>query len=208
MEESKENAILTASIHEFAEKGFEQASTNQIAKSAGTSKGLIFHYYESKERLYEACVLYAIDFSMKELDFDNWKMTDNAIEDLKRYCEQEFLFCKRYPDIYQLIVTAFTRPPEKLTAKMTDLFRELESMAPQFISEIIGGLDLKDDVDTDTLQAVLQSHYNYYSSQAMGYFKFHPEAGIEDVRPFVDQFLAMLSMSLQGLLKNGQEGLH
>ncbi|MDD9149706.1 MULTISPECIES: TetR/AcrR family transcriptional regulator [unclassified Sporolactobacillus] len=205
MEASKEKAILEAAIHEFAEKGFERTSTNQIAKSAGTSKGLIFHYYKSKEKLYEASVRFAIDFSIKELDFSKVKITNNVIEELKRFVEQEFLFCKHYPDIYRLVVIALTRPPGKLTDKMADLFRELESMASQVFKKVIDGIDLKDDVNIETLQDVLQSHYYYYSTRSMGYFKLHPDAGIEDMRPFVDQFLAMLSMSLRGLLKDKQE---
>ncbi|GGL59972.1 TetR/AcrR family transcriptional regulator [Sporolactobacillus putidus] len=207
MEESKEDAILAAAIHEFAEKGFEQASTNQIAKSAGVSKGLVFHYYGSKEKLFEESVIYAINFSMKELDYNKWDLTGNVIDKFKKYCEQEIQFCKNYPDIYKLVVTAFTRPPKELTERMTSLFSEMESLVPEFFKKLIDGFDLKDNVDRGTLQAVLQSHYYYYLNQSMGYFKLHHEAKIDDLRPFIDQFLAMISMSLRGLLKNEQEGL-
>lgn len=202
MEESKEKAILTAAIHEFAVKGFDQASTNQIAKSAGASKGLIFHYYDSKEKLFEASINYALDFSMKELDFKKWDMEGNLIEKLKGYCEQEFLFCKKYPDIYQLLIAAFTKPPKQLSEKLTNLFTELMAMAPEFFQKVIDRLDLKDDVDTNTLQAVLMSHYQFYSGQSMGYLKEHPDATIDELKPLIDQFLNMLAMSLRGLLKN------
>lgn len=202
MEESKEKAILAAAIHEFAVNGFDQASTNQIAKASGASKGLIFHYYDSKEKLFEASVNEAIDFSMKKFDFRTWDLTDDLIKKLSVLCEQEVLFCRDYPDIYRLTVTAFTRPPKLLTSKMSKLFGKLSSMAPQFFNQVINSLNLKDDVDTNVLQAVLQSHYNYYSSQSMGYLTEHPEATIDDVKPIIDRFLEMLKMSLRGLLKD------
>jgi AcrR family transcriptional regulator len=204
MEESKEKAILTAAIHEFAIRGFDQASTNQIAKASGVSKGLIFHYYDSKEKLFEASVNEALDFSMKEFNIDKWDLTGDLIKKLRDLCEQELLFCRKYPDIYRLMITAFTRPPKPLTDKMSKLFGELSSMAPQFFSQVIDNLNLKADVDTDVLQAVFQSHYNYYSSQAMGYLTEHPEATIDDVKPIIDQFLEMLAMSLRGLVKDEQ----
>lgn len=37
-------------------KGFEQASTNAIAKAASLSKGLIFHYYPNKDDLFVATI--------------------------------------------------------------------------------------------------------------------------------------------------------
>lgn len=208
MEASKEKAILTAAIHEFAEKGFDQASTNRIAKQAGVSKGLIFHYYESKEKLFEECVNDAIDFSMKKLDYETWDLSSHLMVKLKQYSEQELMFYKDYPDVYQLIVSAFSRPPKKLSGKMGRLFTELSSLAPQFLKKMIDGLDLKDDVDTTTLLAVLQSHCNYYSAQVMGYLKIHPGAGIDELKPIIKQFLDMMAMSLRGLLKNEPEALH
>ncbi|WP_010632484.1 TetR/AcrR family transcriptional regulator [Sporolactobacillus vineae] len=207
MEASKEETILTAAIHEFAEKGFEQASTNRIAKQAGVSKGLIFHYFESKEKLFEACVNDAIAFSMKKLDYEKWDLCTHLMEKLKQYSEQELLFYKDYPDVYQLIISAFASPPEKLSGKMSRLFTELSALAPQFLKKLIDGLDLKDDVDPVTLLAVLQSHCNYYSAQAMGYLKVHPGASIDALKPIINQFLDMMAMSLRGLLKNEREAL-
>ena len=34
---------------EFAEKGYDNASTNSIVDAVGTSKGLLFHYFGSKD---------------------------------------------------------------------------------------------------------------------------------------------------------------
>lgn len=44
--------ILMAAIVEFGEKGYEAASTNQICRQAEISKGLLFHYYKSKQALF------------------------------------------------------------------------------------------------------------------------------------------------------------
>lgn len=202
MPDSKEQAILEAAIHEFAIKGFERTSTNQIAKMAKVSKGLVFHYYKTKEKLYEASVLYAIEITMAELDFDYKKFLYKGIAGLKKLCELELIFFRKYPKIVQLITTAFINPPKNLTDKMEKLLKDLISLAPQFAREWIQGLDLKEDVDRTVLEGVFLSHYQYYFNQAWRYFKQHPEAPFEDVKPFFDEFLAMLSMSLRGLVKD------
>jgi Transcriptional regulator len=53
---TKQDKILEYSMVEFAQKGFEQASTNAIAKAASLSKGLIFHYYPNKDDLFVATI--------------------------------------------------------------------------------------------------------------------------------------------------------
>jgi AcrR family transcriptional regulator len=49
-------AILAAAEHEFAKHGLECARTEEIAKQCGVTKGMIYHYFGSKEKLYEAAL--------------------------------------------------------------------------------------------------------------------------------------------------------
>ena len=49
LEPERRNAILNAALKEFAGKGFDDASTNVIAKEASISKPLMFHYVNNKK---------------------------------------------------------------------------------------------------------------------------------------------------------------
>ena len=44
--------IITATIEEFAEHGFENALLNRICRDNNISKGKIYHYFHSKEELF------------------------------------------------------------------------------------------------------------------------------------------------------------
>ena len=46
--------IVTAALEAFAEKGFEAASTRDIAQRAGTDQGLLTYHFPNKERLWRA----------------------------------------------------------------------------------------------------------------------------------------------------------
>jgi TetR/AcrR family transcriptional regulator len=48
--------ILAAGEQEFARHGLESARTEEIAKRSGVTKGMIYHYFGSKEKLYEAAL--------------------------------------------------------------------------------------------------------------------------------------------------------
>ena len=48
-----ESAIITAAEQVFATYGYRGASTSMIAEQAGVSKAMIYHYFETKELLYQ-----------------------------------------------------------------------------------------------------------------------------------------------------------
>jgi AcrR family transcriptional regulator len=48
--------ILAAAEQEFARHGLEAARTEEIAERSGVTKGMIYHYFGSKEKLYEAAL--------------------------------------------------------------------------------------------------------------------------------------------------------
>ncbi len=52
LEPNRRDTLLNAAIKEFAQKGYDEASTNIIAKEAGISKALMFHYVGSKKDLF------------------------------------------------------------------------------------------------------------------------------------------------------------
>lgn len=50
------NRILRGALKEFSEKGYDGASINIICSSENLSKGILYHYFSTKEELYLACV--------------------------------------------------------------------------------------------------------------------------------------------------------
>ena len=48
--------ILDAALNEFSANGLAGARTDQIAAAAGVNKALLYYYFDSKEKLYEAAI--------------------------------------------------------------------------------------------------------------------------------------------------------
>ena len=72
--------ILEAAEHVFAEKGFEGASVDQIAKRAGVPKPNVYYYFSSKEELYRQVVHDICSIWLKAADaFDDLKTPEAAI---------------------------------------------------------------------------------------------------------------------------------
>lgn len=60
----KQKQIIDAALKEFAQNGFEKASTNEIVKNANISKGALFNYFNSKKDLY----IYLFNYSMEIIE--------------------------------------------------------------------------------------------------------------------------------------------
>ena len=58
--------MINAALKIFAENGFRRASTDEMVKEAGISKGLLFHYFISKTGLYQ----FVFDYSVKYLTME------------------------------------------------------------------------------------------------------------------------------------------
>jgi AcrR family transcriptional regulator len=53
---ARREAILTAALDEFAERGYEAARLDDVAKRAGVAKGTIYLYFRDKESLFQELV--------------------------------------------------------------------------------------------------------------------------------------------------------
>ena len=53
--------IITKSLELFVKKGYSETKISDIAKAANMSVGLMFHYFESKEQLYEELVRMGVE---------------------------------------------------------------------------------------------------------------------------------------------------
>lgn len=66
LKREKQDRFINASLKIFSEHGYQKASTDDIVKEAGISKGLLFHYFESKLGLYEFVYNYSTKLFMME----------------------------------------------------------------------------------------------------------------------------------------------
>ena len=59
--------LLTAALHVFARRGYEQAGVDEIATEAGYSKGALYWHFSSKEELLTALLDERIDAPAREM---------------------------------------------------------------------------------------------------------------------------------------------
>jgi AcrR family transcriptional regulator len=78
--QARRNQILDAAATVFAEKGFHQATTKEIARAAGVSEGTIYNYFDSK-----ADLLIGIMTRLAELENLDQELADALQSDVRDF---------------------------------------------------------------------------------------------------------------------------
>ena len=78
--EERKNEILDVAEELFAQKGYDNASTNDIIAKIGIARGTLYHHFGSKEEILDYIVCMSMDKNTNEevirnLDFENYNKT-------------------------------------------------------------------------------------------------------------------------------------
>jgi AcrR family transcriptional regulator len=127
----KQTKILNAAIKQFAQKGYKNASTNEIVKEAEISKGLLFHYFKNKKELY----LFVYDYCIEVLINDFYNKINLSESDiivrLRQFALVKLKMLERYPDIIRFVEVAYMEDS-------VDVKNEVEERKNRLINNNLG----------------------------------------------------------------------
>jgi AcrR family transcriptional regulator len=90
--EEAKTRILTAANKVFGEKGYRQATMDDVAKKLGVSKGALYLYFASKEELFEA-ICRTEPLAFKEILYSSFSENKNPLESAVEFFDK---MLKRY----------------------------------------------------------------------------------------------------------------
>lgn len=130
----KRDAILNAALKEFSSQGYDKASTNIIAKEAGISKALMFHYVSSKQELFFVVYDYFSDSIRREY----FEQMDFNERDIFARLQQSYLLqlklTEKYPWILEFNKLSRDTNSEEINKKLQDKEnRNMQTAIPSYL---------------------------------------------------------------------------
>lgn len=98
--EQRKQLIIFKALELFARKGYSDTKIGDIAKAANMSVGLMFHYFESKEQLYEELVRMGAQGTNVPLDMD----FENPLDYFSGFLKTLFQYAKEQPWVFYMFV--------------------------------------------------------------------------------------------------------
>ena len=84
LKKEKQDRMINAALKVFALQGYRHASTDDIVREAAISKGLLFHYFESKLGVYS----FIYDYSVRYMNLELRSTVDSKEKDLFEVMKQ------------------------------------------------------------------------------------------------------------------------
>lgn len=203
LDEEKRQKILDAALMEFAEHGYEKASTNRIVKEAGIGKGMLFYYFKSKRDLYEFLAQYSLDFVIeKYFSRINTNETD-FIERLKKTTRVKFEAQTENKNVFNFLGTFMLTADFELPQPIQEKYESIQRRGNAMIYE---GVDLslfRDDVDVEKAFKLIRWSIEGYQNELLHKLKGRNMTQI-DFDPYWAEFYEYLDILKKSFYKEGE----
>lgn len=192
LEPEKRERILNAAINEFAQKGYKNASTNEIVKEAGISKGLLFHYFQNKKQLYLFLYDYLMDVLMKEYFQESWMEEKNLLEKIRIASLAKLELFRKYPLIFKFFLTAYSETDIEVRNEVTDRNQKLIENSLSKVYENIDLSAVRDGVDRQKAIHLIIWALEGYANSKIPEYKAMGEKEFSDMLAELDTYMEIL----------------
>ncbi len=150
LKKEKQNRMINAALKIFAQNGYQKASTDDIVKEAGISKGLLFHYFGSKAGLY----IFAYEYSARYMAMEMQRAV--ALREKDLFClltqveDAKNVLLRNYPYMQKFLLTNKDIQDEEILEAIS----EYTGLIPKAMEEVLDRADysrLVDGVDAKFL---------------------------------------------------------
>ncbi|MFH5833797.1 TetR/AcrR family transcriptional regulator [Halalkalibaculum sp. DA3122] len=140
--EQTRNQIKEAAFQLFAKEGFSNTSVRRVAEKAAVSKGLIYHYFSSKEE-----ILVSIFEDLQEMGKEATTFPDGCspAECLELMLEKVFGYIEESSEIMRLMISLALQPDA--VAKLQPHIQKENERQVRLLSELLEKLGYDDPED-------------------------------------------------------------
>lgn len=164
--EQRKEVIRKSATLEFSQKPYKEASTDQITKQCGISKGLLFHYFGSKKDLYLYCLEQALIKLMTKSDVPK---RETFYDTIFSAMDGKFQSCLSFPEEMRMVNMAAREMSNEIFEEKSKLLIRYISQGKEESAKImtraVSTLKLRDPQNPKVTAALLvyvNAIMNYY----------------------------------------------
>lgn len=193
LDPKKKKTILNAAFEEFADQGYENASTNRIVKKAKIGKGMLFYYFNSKKELFHYLIDYGIDYIMEEYLS---KIDENQSDFIKKYKQMANIKLKSYtenPHLFNFIGILYINEYDELPEELKERLLEIRDLGYAKTFNNIDKSLFREDIHSDQIIRLIYLTISGYENELVNRLKGKSLYKV-DYGPFWDEFDELLHL--------------
>lgn len=185
LKKEKQDRIINAALKVFALQGYRHGSTDDIVREAGISKGLLFHYFESKLGVYR----FIYDYSIRYMNLELRSTVSPKEKDLFGVMKQvecaRMHAMKGYPYMQQFLNRSLAEDSYEALLSVEEKKNSLEETYAVIDSQIDYGL-LPSGIDGEKLRKMLDFTVKGLMTERFQDASFQPDMLYQEICGYLD----------------------
>lgn len=134
--------IMDSALEEFSQKGYGASSINTICAAQNVSKGIVYHYFETKDALFLACVEECFEQLMAYIQANMDEGPIQMESQLEKYFTVRTVFFQTFPVYQRLFCEAVLSPPAHLYDEIQQRKRDFDQFNLQTLERLLAPVSL------------------------------------------------------------------
>ena len=138
--------IMDSALAEFSAQGYGGSSINTICAAQDISKGIVYHYFETKDALFLACVEECFH---RLTDYIQANLSPEGLSPearLRDYFVLRSSFFRQAPAYQRIFCDAVIAPPAHLQGKIQARKKDFDALNLKILEDILTPLSLRPDI--------------------------------------------------------------
>lgn len=185
LKKEKQDRMINAALKIFALRGYRHASTDDIVREAAISKGLLFHYFESKLGVYDFIYDYSVRYMILELRSNVDSKEKDLFEVMKQIERARMHAMRGYPYMQQFLNRSMAEDVSEALLAIEQKRGSLEETADAIYSQV-DYTQLPPEIDGEKLRKMLDFTIKGLMTERFQDASFQPEMLYEEVCDYLD----------------------
>lgn len=152
--------IMEAALAEFSARGYGASSINTICAAQDISKGIVYHYFETKDALFLACVNECFQ-RLTEYIRDHMPQQDHAGDSLENYFAIRTKFFQSYPVYQRIFCEAVISPPAHLRGEIQRCKQDFDDLNIQILERLLMPLSLRQSFSKEEVIEIFRQFQDF-----------------------------------------------
>ena len=192
LKRDKQDRIINAGLKVFAKCGYRHATTDDIVREAGISKGLLFHYFTNKVGVYVFLMDYSVRFLLLELSRAVKKDTTDFFELYKQIENGKLQVLRNYPYMQAFVDKAFQETCLEALEECIEQKKAYEDKLEEYYLQV-SGHEFKSQVTFEQMQEVFKYIIKGITAENVNLDTMQPEMMYHQVCQYIDMMRRVCS---------------
>lgn len=198
-QERSRKEILQAAVQEFGDHNYADVTMEGICSGHGISKGMLYHYFSSKDELFLLCVKEVFQQLEERILHDAAELSElPPMEQIRNYFMIREYFFQLHPGKKRIFENALFRTPQQLTDDIQQLRQPLRNLNREFLGRMIMQFKLRRQIQQPEAMRYIESIEFIFWKLLMQYRPVETDFDLHDFSIYAQR---LLDMVLFGILE-------